>query len=326
MNTRRFTSGILTLAGLALAGSAFAQYSASPSPNPSGSTGSSATGSTSTTTRSSTSTIMSQNSYDARNAEIVAVSGNQVVVKSTDGYRMLTVAPDYRFTINGQPMSTTQIKPGMTVNSTIQTTTSPVMLTSNEMRDAQVVSASGGTVVIKDESGQQKTLNSGDFRNMDVVIMKDGRPVMATDLKTGDRVTAVMLTQGTSTGSNYPSSGTSGSMGSMTGSTSGTTGSTTGASGTGTTGSTTSSTTSTTTDRYSTTTPRPSTGSAAGSNTGSTTGSSDVASSSTYQDDTSARQRNLPKTASPWPLVGLAGIILLGIGGAVTLARRLSLG
>jgi len=325
MNTRRFTSGILTLAGLALAGSAFAQYSASPSPNPSGSTGSSATGSTSTTTRSSTSTIMSQNNYDARNAEIVAVSGNQVVVRSTDGYRMLTVAPDYRFTINGQPMSTTQIKPGMTVNSTIQTTTSPVMLTSNEMRDAQVVSASGGTVVIKDESGQQKTLNSGDFRNMDVVIMKDGRPVMATDLKTGDRVTAVMLTQGTSTGSNYPS-GTSGSMGSMTGSTSGTTGSTTGASGTGTTGSTTSSTTSTTTDRYSTTTPRPSTGSAAGSNTGSTTGSSDVASSSTYQDDTSARQRNLPKTASPWPLVGLAGIILLGIGGAVTLARRLSLG
>ena len=70
MNTRRCPSAILTLAGLVLASSAFAQYSASPSPNPNtGSTGSSSSTSTSSTTR--TSTTMSANSYDVKNGTII---------------------------------------------------------------------------------------------------------------------------------------------------------------------------------------------------------------------------------------------------------------
>jgi len=176
-----------------------------------------------------------------------------------------------------------QLKPGMTFSSTVQTTTAPVTLTTTEMNNAEVVSASGSNIVIKDSNGQQRTFSDSDFRNMDLVIMKDGRPVMASQLKAGDTVTAVMLSQGTSTGSTSSPSGT-------------------GPSGT----------------TYG------STGTAAPS--GTTGSSSDVASSSTYQDDTSASRRNLPKTASPWPLVGLAGLLLLGLGGAVTLARRLSIG
>jgi len=293
MKTRRYTSGFLTLAGLVLASSAFAQY---PSPDPStGSTGSTGSGTTSSTTRPST--TMSANSYDVKNGTIVAVQGNQVVVKSSDGYRQLTVAPDYRFTINGQQMTMTQHKPGMTFSSTVQTTTAPVTLTTTEMNNAEVVSASGNNIVVKDSNGQQRTFSDSDFRNMGLVIMMDGRPVMASQLKTGDRVNAVMLTSspsGTgSAGTTYGSTGVAAPSGTGTGATGSMTG-TTGSSRTGT--------------------------------TGTTGSSSDVASSSTYQDDTSTSRRNLPKTASPWPLVGLAGLILLGIGGAVTLARRFSIG
>jgi hypothetical protein len=313
---------ILTLAGLALASSAFAQYDSSPSPSPTTapSSGSSSTygssgttGSTSTTSRTSTTTSM--NSYDVKNGTIVAVQGNQIVVKSSDGYRQLTVAPDYKWTINGQQMTITQLKPGMTFSSTVQTTTAPVTLTTTEMNNAEVVSASGNTVVIKDQNGMQRTFGDSDFRNMDLVLMKDGKPVMANTLKTGDHVTAVMLSEGPSTGSMGTTGTTGSTYGSMgTGSAPGSPGST------GSTGST-----------YGSSGATGSTGSTAGTMTRSSAASttdrttSDVASSSTYQDDTN-RRRNLPKTASPWPLVGLAGLVLLGIGGAVTLARRLTLG
>jgi hypothetical protein len=82
----------------------------------------------------------------------------------------------------------------MTFSSTVQTTTAPVTLTTTEMNNAEVVSASGNNIVVKDSNGQQRTFSDSDFRNMGLVIMMDGRPVMASQLKTGDRVNAVMLT------------------------------------------------------------------------------------------------------------------------------------
>jgi len=123
---------------------------------------------------------MSMNSYDVKNGTIVAVQGNQIVVKSSDGYRQLAVAPDYKWTINGQQMTMTQLKPGMTFSSTVQTTTAPVTLTTTEMNNAEVVSADGNTVVIKDQNGMQRTFGDSDFRNMDLVLMKDGRPSWRT--------------------------------------------------------------------------------------------------------------------------------------------------
>lgn len=278
MNTRRFHSAILTLAGFALASSAFAQY---PSPSPAPSTGS-ASGTTSgtTTTRTTTST---GTTYDLRDAEIIAVQGNEILFKSTDGYRLYTVAPDYRFMVNGQPVAMAQLKPGMKMTAQIQTTTPFVTMTTTEMRNAEVVTADGTSVAIKDQSGQQRTFSDREFRDMQIVLMKDGRVVSASDLKQGDRVTAVMLTEGPAS-----ASGTTGTTGM-----------------TGTTGST------------ATTSPRP---------YESPSPSRDVASSSTYGEDTSTRERNLPKTASPWPLVALAGIFLIAIGGAVTLVRRFYVG
>lgn len=275
MNTHRVHSAILTLAGLALASSAFAQY---PNPSPAPSTGS-ASGTTSgtTTTRTTTST---GTTYDLRDAEIIAVQGNEILFKSTDGYRLYTVAPDYRFMVNGQPVAMAQLKPGMKMTSQIQTTKPFVTMTTTEMRNAEVVTAGGTSVAIKDQSGQQRTFSDREFKDMQIVFMKDGRVVSASDLKQGDRVTAVMLTEGPAS-----ASGTTG----MTG--------TTGPTGT--------------------TSPRP---------YESPSPSRDVASSSTYGEDTSTRERNLPKTASPWPLVALAGIFLIAIGGAVTLARRFYVG
>lgn len=275
MNTHRVHSAILTLAGLALASSAFAQY---PNPSPAPSTGS-ASGTTSgtTTTRTTTST---GTTYDLRDAEIIAVQGNEILFKSTDGYRLYTVAPDYRFMVNGQPVAMAQLKPGMKMTSQIQTTKPFVTMTTTEMRNAEVVTAGGTSVAIKDQSGQQRTFSDREFKDMQIVFMKDGRVVSASDLKQGDRVTAVMLTEGPAS-----ASGTTGM--------------------TGTTGST------------GTTSPRP---------YESPSPSRDVASSSTYGEDTSTRERNLPKTASPWPLVALAGIFLIAIGGAVTLARRFYVG
>jgi hypothetical protein len=35
-------------------------------------------------------------------------------------------------------------------------------------------------------------------------------------------------------------------------------------------------------------------------------------------------KKTLPKTASRWPLVGVAGLVLVGLGAAATVARRLA--
>lgn len=321
MKTRRFSSSILTLAGLALASSAFAQY-ASPNPSPSPSTGSTSgttsgtTGST-TTPRSSTTT---GTTYDLRDAEIIAVQGNEIVVKSSDGYRQYTVAPDYKFTVNGQPMAMAQLKPGMKMTAQIQTTKPMVTLTTTEMRNAEVVSADGMSVVVKDQTGQQRTFSDREFKGMDIVLMKDGRVVNPTDLKQGDRVTAVMLAEG-------PASA-SGSAFTPSESTPGTTGSTARTGSTGTTGTPGTTGSTATPDRYGST---GSTGTtdragATASPSPSREESRDVASSQRYGEDTSTDERNLPKTASPWPLVGLAGLLLVSIGGAVTLVRRFYVG
>lgn len=275
MKTRHSLPFATTLAGLLVAGSALAQY---PSPSPA--TGSMTGTTSSTATRTTTTSTIS-------NGEVIAVSGSQMIVKTAEGYRQIMVAPDYRFTINGQQMAIASVKPGMKFTGTVQTSGTPVTLTTNEMRNVEVVSTDAGTVVIKDASGTQKTFSDRDFSGMDVVIMKDGRVVATTDLKPGDRITALMLTEGAGSAS-LPAGTTTGS--------------------TNTPGST-------PTDRYS------ATGVPSGTGTTGTTGTTDVASTTRYDED-----RNLPKTASPWPLVGLAGVLLLGIGGAMTLARRLYVG
>ena len=47
--------------------------------------------------------------------EVIAVDGNNVVVRDQNGTRALTVPEDFKFTVDGKPMSVHDLKPGMKV-------------------------------------------------------------------------------------------------------------------------------------------------------------------------------------------------------------------
>src|ERR671913_1717868 len=58
-----------------------------------------------------------------KNFEIIAVDGNQLVVRLPEGTKELTVGDDFRFNINGQQMSVRELTPGMKGTATITTRT-----------------------------------------------------------------------------------------------------------------------------------------------------------------------------------------------------------
>ena len=52
-------------------------------------------------------------STQTKTFEVLAVDGNQLIVKLPEGTRELTVANDFRFNVNGQQMSVHELKAGM---------------------------------------------------------------------------------------------------------------------------------------------------------------------------------------------------------------------
>jgi hypothetical protein len=52
-------------------------------------------------------------STETKSFEVLEVEGHTLVVRLPEGTRELTVPDDFRFTVNGQQLSVTQLKPGM---------------------------------------------------------------------------------------------------------------------------------------------------------------------------------------------------------------------
>ena len=79
-----------------------------------------------------------QTTTETKTFEIIAVDGNQVVVKLPEGTRELTVPPDFRFNVNGQMMSASELKAGMTGTATITTKTTMKPVTVTEVKNGTV--------------------------------------------------------------------------------------------------------------------------------------------------------------------------------------------
>jgi translation elongation factor P/translation initiation factor 5A len=93
---------------------------------------------------------------ETKQFQIISVDGNNLVVRGPEGTREITVPQDFTFTVNGKPMSVSELKPGMKGTATITTTTTvhPVYVT--EVRNGTVVQATGGSILVKDSRGVQE--------------------------------------------------------------------------------------------------------------------------------------------------------------------------
>src|SRR6185503_15720253 len=90
-------------------------------------------------------------STETKSFEVLTVEGHTLVVRLPEGTRELTVADDFRFTVNGQQLAVTQLKPGQVsdfrqgdkLSATIITSKPPTVVTEKEVQ-ATLATAGGG--------------------------------------------------------------------------------------------------------------------------------------------------------------------------------------
>jgi len=228
-------------------------------------------------------------STETKNFEIIAVDGNTLIVKLPEGTRELTVADDFRFMVNGQPLSVRELKPGMKGSATVTTRTTVTPVTVTEVKNGTVLQRSGGSIIVRTADGV-KMFSQGELDKRGVKMVKNGKPAEITDFREGDKLTATIVTsqpphimtekevQATvPTAARAANAGGAGSAASAPPAAA----------------------------------KAPSSNTAARSTTGSS-GSTPAGSSAT-----------LPKTASSWPLLAVSSVLLLAIGLVLTIRRRL---
>jgi hypothetical protein len=133
---------------------------------------------------------------EVKKFEVLSVDGNRVVVRGEKGETQeITVPDDFRFNVNGQMVPVTALKPGMKGSATITTTTTTKPVRVTEVRNGEVIQANGGSILVRTATGY-RMFTQGDVEKRGVQVMKDGKPIDISQLHTGDRLTATIITEG----------------------------------------------------------------------------------------------------------------------------------
>jgi len=132
-------------------------------------------------------------STQVKTFEVIAVNGNDLVVKLPEGTREINVPDDFRFTVDGQQLAARDLKPGMkgTATITTKTTVTPVVVT--EVKNGEVVKASASSLLVRTDQGF-KQFTEGDVEKRGIKIMKGGVPAQFSDFHAGDRLSATIVT------------------------------------------------------------------------------------------------------------------------------------
>jgi hypothetical protein len=126
-------------------------------------------------------------------AEVVYVSGNDLVVKMENGeVRHLTVPDNVKATVDGKELTVHDLKPGMKLQRTITTTTTAKTVRTVRTVSGRVFQVSAPrTVILSMADGTNKQYQIP----KDQVFMIDGEKKTAFDLRPGMNVTANVITE-----------------------------------------------------------------------------------------------------------------------------------
>ena len=132
-------------------------------------------------------------SSETKNFEVLSVDGNTLVVRLPEGTRELTVADDFRFTVNGQQLSVQQLKAGMKGTATVTTHTTVTPVTVTEVKNGTVRHSMGTTIIVQTDEGY-RSFTQGEIDKRGVKIMREGKPALVSDFRPGDKLSATIIT------------------------------------------------------------------------------------------------------------------------------------
>src|SRR5688572_16751581 len=92
-------------------------------------------------------------STETKAFEVLAVDGNVLVVSLPEGTREITVPEDFRFTVNGQPLSVRQLKTGMKGTAVITTKTTVTPVTVTQVKSGTVMQNAGSSIIVRTDEG-----------------------------------------------------------------------------------------------------------------------------------------------------------------------------
>jgi hypothetical protein len=125
---------------------------------------------------------------------VVLVDGNDLVVKAEDGHlvHFANVPESARATVDGQQLGIHDLKPGMTLERTITTTTTPQMITTVKHVSGTVWSVNPpSSVILTLEDGTNQAFKIPDGQQFNI----DGQMTDAWGLRKGMKISATKVTE-----------------------------------------------------------------------------------------------------------------------------------
>jgi LPXTG-motif cell wall-anchored protein len=126
-----------------------------------------------------------------KSGEVVYVSGNDLVVKMSDGsVKHFNVAPTARFTVEGKQLAASELKVGTHLTQTITTTSTPENVTTVRTVAGRVMNVSAPYVTLRLKDGQVKQYKVPEGTTFNI----DGEKKTVSDLRANMNVSATVTT------------------------------------------------------------------------------------------------------------------------------------
>lgn len=126
-----------------------------------------------------------------QNAEVIHVSGHEVVVELENGkFELLNLAEDFRFQVDGRDRTVHELTPGTKLSQDIHTITTPQEVTTLRTVKGKVWHVKAPHLILSFPEGENKAYTVPDG----IVFHIDGQDKTVFDLKKGMEISATVLT------------------------------------------------------------------------------------------------------------------------------------
>ena len=133
---------------------------------------------------------------EIRSGRVLAVQGNDLIVRGPEGVKRFTVADDFRFNMNGEMLSIHDLKPGMPIAAKITTIETPVTMTETTFVEGEVLMTNRSALVVKTKDGEIRKFTSKEIREAGFVIHDANNKLMSpNDLRKGQVFRATVITE-----------------------------------------------------------------------------------------------------------------------------------